>query len=99
MPNIILFKSILEHFLDEAGSVKIHPESYIPFSIGYRSCLGESLAKSKLFLLFTWLIQSYEISKVPGKENVPLIEINPFDAMAREPKPYEVVIKKRSNKE
>ncbi|XP_072043468.1 cytochrome P450 2U1-like [Amphiura filiformis] len=49
-----------EHFLDDSGSVRQHPNSFLPFSTGRRSCLGESLAKAELFLIFTWLLQNFE---------------------------------------
>ncbi|PIK57532.1 putative steroid 17-alpha-hydroxylase/17,20 lyase [Apostichopus japonicus] len=41
-----------EHFLDESGKVRLHPEGYMPFSTGRRVCIGESVAKAELFLLF-----------------------------------------------
>ena len=47
-----------ERFLDEAGRV-IKDERLIPFSIGKRQCLGETLAKTELFLFFTALVQQF----------------------------------------
>jgi cytochrome P450 len=41
-----------ERFLDEAGAVR-RDEHLIPFSVGKRQCLGETLAKAELFLFFT----------------------------------------------
>ncbi|XP_072044031.1 cytochrome P450 1A1-like [Amphiura filiformis] len=62
-----------EHFLDDSGSVRQHPNSFLPFSAGRRSCLGESLVKAELFLIFTWFLQNYEISKVPGDQGESLL--------------------------
>ena len=47
-----------QRFLDEAGDVK-KDEHFIPFSVGKRQCLGETLAKTELFLFFTALVQQY----------------------------------------
>ena len=47
-----------QRFLDEAGNVK-RDEHFIPFSVGKRQCLGETLAKTELFLFFTALVQQY----------------------------------------
>ncbi|XP_071486366.1 steroid 17-alpha-hydroxylase/17,20 lyase-like [Diadema antillarum] len=58
-----------DHFLDEAGTVRQHPSSFMPFGAGRRSCLGEAVAKADLFLIFSWFLQNYTFSKVPGKED------------------------------
>ena len=47
-----------QRFLDEAGKVT-KDEHFIPFSVGKRQCLGETLAKTELFLFFTALVQQY----------------------------------------
>ena len=48
-----------ERFLDEHGNI-IKREELIPFSIGRRICLGESLAKMELFLYLATLFQKFE---------------------------------------
>ncbi|XP_059157598.1 cytochrome P450 2U1-like [Physella acuta] len=61
-----------ERFLDEQGNIK-NREEFIPFSIGRRICLGESLAKMELFLYLSSLFQHFEI--LPAKDNsIPLIK-------------------------
>ena len=47
-----------QRFLDDRGEV-IRDEHFIPFSVGKRQCLGETLAKTELFLFFTALVQQY----------------------------------------
>ncbi|CAG5120658.1 unnamed protein product [Candidula unifasciata] len=48
-----------ERFLDAEGNLVI-PEQFVPFSLGRRVCLGESLAKMELFLFLSALIQKFE---------------------------------------
>ncbi|KAJ8036768.1 Cytochrome P450 1A1 [Holothuria leucospilota] len=83
-----------EHFLDETNSVRLHPEGFMPFSTGRRVCLGESVAKAELFLLFSWLFQHFTFAKAPGKEDVDYSEPSPV-ALARMVKEFDVVVKKR----
>ncbi|KAH9510280.1 cytochrome P450 2 sub U member 1 [Bulinus truncatus] len=58
-----------ERFLDEQGDI-VKREELIPFSIGRRVCLGESLANMELFLYLSTLFQKFEflpatLDKVP----------------------------------
>ncbi|XP_075056840.1 cytochrome P450 2U1 [Mixophyes fleayi] len=48
-------------FLDDHGQI-LKKESFIPFGIGRRVCMGEQLAKMELFLLFVSLLQSFSFS-------------------------------------
>ncbi|XP_071829654.1 steroid 17-alpha-hydroxylase/17,20 lyase-like isoform X2 [Apostichopus japonicus] len=84
-----------EHFLNETGTMRQHPEGFLPFSTGRRVCLGESVAKAELFLIFTWLFQNFSFKKPAGKEK----EVYSFvDKTALTPvlKGYEVIVTKRS---
>lgn len=56
-----------ERFINEDGCVSI-PKEFIPFSIGRRGCLGESLARMELFLYTTTMLQRFEFSSSePGR--------------------------------
>ena len=50
---------IPERFLDADGKLGPKPESWLPFSAGRRVCLGESVAKPELHLLFATLMHRY----------------------------------------
>ncbi|KAJ8049057.1 Steroid 17-alpha-hydroxylase/17,20 lyase [Holothuria leucospilota] len=57
-----------EHFLNATGEVRLLPEGFMPFSAGRRVCVGESVAKAELFLLFSWLFHRFKFAKAPGME-------------------------------
>ena len=75
-----------ERFLDNFGNV-LKDEHFIPFSIGKRQCLGETLAKTTLFLFFTGLLQQYRF--LPEVEGVYPSEIPEF-GITQTPKPFNV---------
>ncbi|XP_057606177.1 cytochrome P450 2W1 [Hippopotamus amphibius kiboko] len=53
------------HFLDADGRF-VKRAAFLPFSAGRRVCVGESLARSELFLLFAGLLQRYRLLPPPG---------------------------------
>ncbi|ESO88638.1 hypothetical protein LOTGIDRAFT_179079 [Lottia gigantea] len=59
-----------DRFLDEDGNLVKHPASFMPFSVGPRSCPGDILAKMELFLFFTSIIQRYRLSKVDENDDL-----------------------------
>lgn len=57
-----------ERFLDSEGKFSAAGvRSYLPFSAGRRGCLGESLAKTELFLITSRLLHQFKVENPPGK--------------------------------
>ncbi|KAM3930494.1 cytochrome P450 2C14-like isoform 2-T2 [Leptodactylus fuscus] len=74
-----------EHFLDSKGNFRKN-EAFIPFSIGKRSCAGETLAKMELFLFFATLLQNFTFQPVPGAK----LDLTPSVGFTNFPKPFEI---------
>jgi len=82
-----------ERFLDSDGKVK-KDEHFIPFLTGKRQCLGETLAKTELFLFFTGLVHQYKF--LPEDENKIPTEDSVF-GITSIPKPFKVKLINRLN--
>lgn len=54
-----------DRFLDENQNLRKY-DAFVPFSIGKRQCLGESLAKLELYLIFANLLRNFEFLPVKG---------------------------------
>ncbi|KAM3930497.1 cytochrome P450 2F2-like [Leptodactylus fuscus] len=80
-----------EHFLDSKGNFK-KSEAFIPFSIGKRSCAGETLAKMELFVFFTTLLQNFTFQPVPGAK----LDLTPSLGLTNSPQPFEICAIPRS---
>ncbi|CAH0555177.1 unnamed protein product [Brassicogethes aeneus] len=59
-------------FINAEGKVQ-KPEYFLPFGVGRRMCLGEILARMELFLFFSSLLHSFNIS-VPEGETLPSLK-------------------------
>ncbi|XP_075197734.1 uncharacterized protein LOC142297393 [Anomaloglossus baeobatrachus] len=74
-----------EHFLDSNGNFK-KSEGFVPFSIGRRSCAGETLSIMELFLFFTTLLQNFTFKPTPGAK----LDLTPALGSTNSPKPFEI---------
>ncbi|XP_050952957.1 cytochrome P450 2B4-like [Labeo rohita] len=84
-----------ENFLDDNGHF-FKPESFLPFSLGPRVCLGESLAKMELFLFTTSLLQQIRFSWPPGAKGP---NMNGIVSLVRSPEPFNIICHSRGSKE
>ncbi|XP_015926868.1 cytochrome P450 307a1 [Parasteatoda tepidariorum] len=63
-----------ERFITSSGNVS-KPDYFIPFGTGKRTCLGDGLVKSTLFLGLSTLIQNFDITLPEGFPEANLYEI------------------------
>lgn len=71
------------HFLDAKGCF-MKRGAFLPFSTGRRVCVGESLARTELFLLFAGLLQQYHLLPPPGLSPADL-DLRPAPAFTMRP--------------
>ncbi|EDO37670.1 predicted protein [Nematostella vectensis] len=80
-------------FLDADGSYRAAGEkSFLPFSAGRRSCLGEALAKMELFLVCSRILHQFRFSHLEGE--APTLESHA--GVVLHPKSFRVVITERA---
>lgn len=83
-----------ERFIDENGKF-VHDDHVIPFGLGKRYCLGQSLAEKEFFIFFTGIMQKFDVRHAPGTTLPSYIDIYPKDSLIRNPSSYSVILKKR----
>ncbi|KYM83976.1 hypothetical protein ALC53_05594 [Atta colombica] len=81
-----------ERFLDNNGNI-ITPEKYFPFGIGKHHCMGETLAKSNIFIIIATLLQAFSFSVVPGESRPTTQDF--VDGVTAGPKPYRALVSLR----
>ncbi|XP_043461100.1 methyl farnesoate epoxidase-like isoform X1 [Leptopilina heterotoma] len=82
-----------QRFLDENGLYRQN-NAAMPFGLGKRRCLGETLARSSLFLFFTYIIHYFNFD-IPPEHGIP--NSNGYDGFTISPKPYYLTLSLRSD--
>ena len=81
-----------ERFLSpDTGAFESNP-ALIPFGIGKRECIGKSLAKIELFLIFSSLMHQFKFK--PSSDGKPSLDDVNYSIL-RIPKPFKVKIENR----
>ena len=81
-----------ERFLDADGKFQ-SDKNVIPFSVGKRQCLGESLARNELFLFLTGVLQNFSFRFPEGYQHD--LQQDPDNVFIRSPKPYKLIPERR----
>ncbi|XP_051737047.1 cytochrome P450 2B15 [Ctenopharyngodon idella] len=84
-----------ENFLDENGHFS-KPECFIVFSVGPRVCLGETLARTELFLYITSLLQRIHFSWPPDPQP---LDMDGIMGIVRAPQTFNIICRSRDTKE
>ena len=80
-----------ERFIDKDGNI-IKNDHFVPFGVGKRICMGESLAKNELFIFFVRILQRMNIGVVKGQIPNPK---NYVSGITTIPLPYMVSVSSR----
>ena len=85
-----------ERFLDTDGKYK-HNDHVIPFGVGKRYCLGQTLAEKEFFLFLIGILQKFDITPPPMQE-LPSYHLddNPAPNLVRSCPSYEMIFSLRT---
>nr|QTC11261.1 cytochrome P450 303A1 [Phenacoccus solenopsis] len=80
-----------ERFIDADGKVNV-PENYLPFGFGKHRCMGQTLARSNIFLFTASLLQKFDFSVPP---NEPPPKTNGVDGVTPSPGEFNAYVTPR----
>ena len=81
-----------KRFIDAEGKL-VRPADFLPYSTGRRKCIGEKLAGSELFMIFSSIVQKFEIyseNEIAEQMEIGFINI---------PKNFKIHLRRRNSKE
>ena len=73
-------------FLDDQGKFVQNPK-VVPFGLGKRRCLGETLARVELYMFFTALLSRFNLVKANEEDQ---LSDEPIMGSTQSPKPYKM---------
>ena len=79
-------------FLNEDGTKVQKPEHFMPFGVGNRMCLGDSLAEKEFFLFFSSILHTFDI-ELPEGASLP--DLRGTTGITVTPNQYEVIFTPR----
>ncbi|CAG7785712.1 unnamed protein product [Allacma fusca] len=82
-----------ERFLTPDGKSLVRNKAWMPFGVGKRSCLGESLARDEIFLFLTNLVQQVRVS-MPDDEPLHSFE-GILNGGTLTPEPHRIIFNNR----
>ena len=65
-----------ERFLSTDEKTVLRNKAWMPFGVGKRQCMGESLARDELFLLFTNLVKQFHFRMPKDEPKHSLVGVN-----------------------
>lgn len=81
-----------ERWLDAEGRFQLKTESFIPFSLGRRTCIGEPIGKMELFFFTVLMLQRFTIKLANGEH----ASSNDYTfGMTFRPKPFKIIAEPR----
>jgi len=83
-----------ERFLSADGLKYQKSENLMPFQIGKRQCIGETLARDTLFLFITNIVQKFSLNLDP---NMPEPSLEPKINFVLFPQDFSLLLEERNN--
>nr|QVK45577.1 cytochrome P450 [Brachionus paranguensis] len=84
-----------EQWFDENKNLKSFSESFIPFGVAPRTCIGDNLSRQILFLVIVNLVQRFHFEYVPDK-NYDYSEKDGYLGVLRRPFNYHLKLTRRN---
>jgi len=82
-------------FLSEDGGSVVKPEHFMPFGVGNRMCLGDSLAEKEFFLFFSSILHTFQL-ELPANATLP--DLRGTTGVTVTPNQFEVIFTPRSGR-
>ncbi|CAG0879152.1 unnamed protein product [Darwinula stevensoni] len=82
-------------FLNPDGSLRTKVPSFLPFVLGKRQCLGESLALMELILFVTIFMQKFTFRTTTGRLHPKAEAVGDF--IVNPPKPFQFIVEERKH--